>query len=95
MAGGGLGLLFGLVVAGAQAIVGGLVLGLALLLGGEEAGHVVARGRELEDLLLGDGLLVELVGADEVRMQGPDEVVAGGGRFNHSITGNIADLKAA
>jgi hypothetical protein len=71
-------LLLGLVRAGAQAVVGARVLGLSLLLRREEASQVVAGGRELEELLRSRDVLVQVVGPDEVGVEGTDEVVAGG-----------------
>ena len=72
------GALLALVVrAGAEALLGRRVLGIAAFLRREEAGQVPAGRRNRQDLFGGAGVGVGLEGADEIGLQGADQVLAG------------------
>jgi hypothetical protein len=70
-------LLLGLVRAGAERLVGGLVVRLALLFRREEAGEVMVGGPEIQRLLGGPGIFVEVVRAHQIGPESADEVVTG------------------
>jgi hypothetical protein len=79
------------VVSRRELVVGGGIVDDPAGFGGEEAGEVPARGRELEDLR---GVRGAGEGADEVRLERGDEVVADGfagggcgGGFAHGAAG--------